>query len=637
MNSLLLAIDQLDPRLLQRCVDGGGMPTVASLLQRGCSGQVHASEPQTAPLWTTVATGRPSAQHGVLDDLTVGPGGHAARAAAWRDWRAPPFWHALADTTALINWPASTSAAWGTAVSDDMPGAAAWVLSPQAAQGSHPVDAWGLDPDAVWPAAQRDAVRALRVHPSDVAPAWVAELMRGLGPTAHTPELQQACRQLIAALATWQALALNAIDQGHAQLVLRWDGLATLATALVDAQGRRRLAQPWQLLGNVCTLMDQMLQVLLQRLAPRGHVLLVCAGTLPAALRPDAHGALDSVPPGLMLMAGPGVAGDALHLGGSLLDVAPTWLSLNGLPPLPGAAGRSWHVAPPRAPDPAAPSRQDGPDQSAPPPRWLHVADLPVPASDEPQASAWLRQQALEQGLPWPDLAPLRELAQQVHVRQLVQLAQSLQAGGPAQAQAAHQALHHAMALAPQAAAPAWLALQWAVSQGDAAQAAACLTGSPVLQQVLSQADAQAAVLACARQDWAAAEPALRRLAGLSDWPINLHAWHARALLGLGRLADAQVVLQQAATSPFERLPTALLQSQVHLGLGQAAAAQAAARRAISLAPGDGQGHAQLAEAFVAGGDLAAGIAAQWRACTLAPHRADWRSRWAEWLRQSAA
>lgn len=638
MRLLLLAIDQLDRRLLQRCVDAGGMPTLAGLLERGRSGAMAQPQPHaTAALWATVATGWPACRHGVLADRTVGPGGWSARAVQPTDWRVAPFWHRTAQPVAVLNWPgtagATCSAAPALATGEAV--ARGWLRAPGVAHGDAPLQAWGLDPACVAPAADLEAVRELRVHPDDITPLMLAQLLQGVPEAEHSAPLQALCRSALAELATWQALSLDLLAHGCPQMVLRWDALALLATRLLHDDGRQRISRPWQLLGNLCQLMDLMLHALLQHLDADGHVLLVCAGTLPAALRPGPQGALDRAEPGFAVMAGPGFAADSLHQGGSLFDVLPSLLAASGQLAAPGLPGRSWHgsalatgAARPRA-WPAEDA--EGADMLSALPPLLDPADLAPPAQRLPLGSDWLQ----AQGLPLPDLAPLRRIAAETHACELHGLALSLRETG--HDAIAEKALAAALDAAPQATGPQWLALLWAAERGDAPAARGLIAQSHVLAAQLPPGDLREAVLACAARDWPVAEPLLRRQLGVRHLPLNVGAWLGRALAGQGRHAEAVDALQEALASPYESLATVQLLAQVQLRLGRLAAAEVSARQSIAMSPDSAMGHALLAEVLAAGGQRDAAIAAQWRACQLAPQLSGLRARWGELVRPSMA
>lgn len=627
MRLLLLAIDQFDQRLLQRCVDAGAMPALAALLDRGCSGALSQPQPHAAAaLWATVATGWPACRHGILADQAVGPSGHGARAPQAVDWRAQPFWQHCGASVAVLNWPGTAPAATpsgpeSAARPDPSPG---WLRAPGAARGDAPLQAWALDPATVSPAGDLDAVRALRVHPDDITPLMLDQLLSGLSEAERSAPLLAACRATIAELASWQTMSLDLLAQGCQQLVLRWDALASLAAELLRPDGRLALARPWQLLGNLCHLMDLMLQALLVHLDADGHVLLVCAGSLPPALRPDARGVFERGDPGFAVMAGPGFAPDALREGGSLFDVLPSLHSVLGLAEPEGMPGRNWH-RPSRA---TAPLGLDSPVTL---PRLLGPSDLPAPAAGESPGADWLRWQ----GLTLPDLAPLRQIATQAHAQQLQGLALSLREGG--HDGLAAQALDAALAAAPQATGPQWLALLWAVERSDAAAARELIERSPELAAALPPGDLREAVLACAAQAWAQAEPLLRRLLPGDHLPLNLRAWLGHALAALGRHAEAEETLMQALDHPCERLGTAQRLARVQLQLGRHAAAEASARRCIALAPDHATGHALLGEAMASTRRLDAAIMSQWRACQLAPQQVALRARWAELVRAQRA
>jgi tetratricopeptide (TPR) repeat protein len=75
----LFGVDAGDWRVIDRLVASGRLPTFARLKQVASLGTLRADPPLLSPLiWTTIATGRPPEDHGVLDFMVDVPGGGQA-------------------------------------------------------------------------------------------------------------------------------------------------------------------------------------------------------------------------------------------------------------------------------------------------------------------------------------------------------------------------------------------------------------------------------------------------------------------------------------------------------------------------------------------------------------------------------
>lgn len=69
---LVLGIDSLDPDVIALLVSEGKMPNFAKLRKEGAFGRLRSSEPILSPIiWTTIATGKPPTEHGIGDFAIV--------------------------------------------------------------------------------------------------------------------------------------------------------------------------------------------------------------------------------------------------------------------------------------------------------------------------------------------------------------------------------------------------------------------------------------------------------------------------------------------------------------------------------------------------------------------------------------
>lgn len=121
---LVVGWDGADWELLEGLIARGTMPNLARLRAAGSYGELAAFTPLLSPLiWTTIATGVPPEEHGVLDFVEVEPDGGATVPVTGRRRAVPAIWNAasaLGMSVAVVGWWATWPAERvnGVAVSD---------------------------------------------------------------------------------------------------------------------------------------------------------------------------------------------------------------------------------------------------------------------------------------------------------------------------------------------------------------------------------------------------------------------------------------------------------------------------------------------------------------------------------------
>ncbi len=102
---LFVGIDSADWDVIEPMMDGGRMPNLASLVERGVSCDLHSLEPkQKSPtIWASIATGKVPEKHGILSDIDP-----VSRSPITSNVRtARTFWEILGDqgtTVTVIGW-----------------------------------------------------------------------------------------------------------------------------------------------------------------------------------------------------------------------------------------------------------------------------------------------------------------------------------------------------------------------------------------------------------------------------------------------------------------------------------------------------------------------------------------------------
>ncbi len=122
---LLVGIDGASFNVIEPMIAAGGLPQMAALMERGTSARLRSEAPMKSPaIWTTVATGRSRAEHGIEDFMSTARGTPQEPAlVASVDRRKLALWNLLGpfDRSVLsvgwwVTWPAE--AILGQMVSD---------------------------------------------------------------------------------------------------------------------------------------------------------------------------------------------------------------------------------------------------------------------------------------------------------------------------------------------------------------------------------------------------------------------------------------------------------------------------------------------------------------------------------------
>ncbi|HTO86251.1 MAG TPA: alkaline phosphatase family protein [Thermoanaerobaculia bacterium] len=107
---LLIGIDGADPKILSELIAQGRLPTFARLEREGASGTLRSQEPLLSPIvWTSIATGRRPEDHGVLDFIEFGPNDQPTPITSLRR-RVPALWNIATQfrkSSGFVGWYAS--------------------------------------------------------------------------------------------------------------------------------------------------------------------------------------------------------------------------------------------------------------------------------------------------------------------------------------------------------------------------------------------------------------------------------------------------------------------------------------------------------------------------------------------------
>ncbi len=382
---LLLGWDAADWQIIHPLIDRGEMPVLQSLIEGGTSGRISTLQPVISPiLWNSIATGKLADKHDILGFTEPTPDGSGARPVSSTSRRAKALWNILSQRglrSGVVNWFASYPAEHiaGEVFSNLFVDA----FQPGAAQRP-------LDPQAVYPPDLTEVAQAFRVGMEQITAEQMLPFFPDRVPTDPADARPRMLARLLAEAATvqnaatyfaageeWDFLAvyLDTVDHaGHGFMEYHPPAMSHVTEEDAASYG--------YVIRGVYRFHDMMLGRLLEVAGPDTTVLLVSDhGFYSDHLRPpvaqhttdplEKFGA--SMNPvawhaqqGVFVAAGAGIKADELIHGTTLLDIAPTVLTLLGLPVPADMDGRALSqlftegLEPERIDSYEAPHPQDG-------------------------------------------------------------------------------------------------------------------------------------------------------------------------------------------------------------------------------------------------------------------------------------
>lgn len=340
---LLIGWDAADWQVIHPLIDAGLMPTLERLINEGAMGSLRTLQPMLSPLlWTSIATGKRAARHGILGFVEPAADGTRLQPVQSTSRTCKALWNILSQSglrSHAVGWYASHPAESlrGVCVSNQ------FVVPPA---GATPED-WSLSPGAVSPPELAERIADLRLHPLEVEPSLIQMLIPKAAELDQTlPQVQHlltALRQRLAECISIHSIATDLLEHEP------WE-FATVYYECIDQVGHDYMPfhpprLPWinehafeafrEVMTGIYRWHDLMLGRLVELAGPDAHILLVSDhGFLNDERRPSkpVEPAQWHRPEGIFLLHGPGVKADATIHNLNLLDIAPTVLTLFGLP-----------------------------------------------------------------------------------------------------------------------------------------------------------------------------------------------------------------------------------------------------------------------------------------------------------------
>ncbi|MCH7637990.1 MAG: alkaline phosphatase family protein [Bacteroidetes bacterium] len=340
---LLIGWDAADWKVITPLMDGGHMPSLESLVNRGVMGNIATLDPPFSPmLWTSIATGHTADRHGILGFVQPTADGKGIRPVLGTSRQVKAIWNILNQNgkkTNIVGW-------WPSHPAEPVDGVMVSNFYHRTA-GALP-EPWPVPPGAVFPEELTDTLAEYRVHAAELTAAHLEPFIPQI---AEVDPLDDKRASMVAkmiaeastthATATWlmentewdfMGVYLDTVDHfGHGFMKYHPPRLPTIPVPLYERyKGAVTACYRFHdmMLGRMLELIDDDTTVIL--LSDHGfhsdHLRLLHVPKEPAGP------AYEHRPHGILVIAGPGIRQDERIYGASLLDITPTLLTLYGLP-----------------------------------------------------------------------------------------------------------------------------------------------------------------------------------------------------------------------------------------------------------------------------------------------------------------
>jgi predicted AlkP superfamily phosphohydrolase/phosphomutase len=340
---LLLGWDAADWKIINPLLEAGKMPALASLMKRGCSGNIATMDPPLSPmLWTSIATGHTADKHGILGFIEPDPDGNGVRPIQVTSRKVKAIWNILQQNgykSHVVGW-------WPGFPAEPIDGV--YVSNLYAKVSPKNKDDWKMAAGMVHPPEQNGIMEWLRIRPEELTAAHIAPFVpqMHLVDQSKDPALTAVAR-LLAAGASFHNAATWILENEE------WDFLALYHNEIdVFSHTFMKFHPPRQnhieeekyhLYRNVINAAyqwhDMMLGRLLDLISEDTTVILLSDhGFHSDQLRLEklpvdpVAPAQEHAPYGVFVAAGPQLQKGEKLFGFSVADVTPTILQIFGLP-----------------------------------------------------------------------------------------------------------------------------------------------------------------------------------------------------------------------------------------------------------------------------------------------------------------
>ncbi len=341
---LLIGWDGADWQIIKPLLERGEMPALQSLIEQGVMGNFASMRPMISPmLWTSMATGKVPYLHGICGFTEPDPNSEkGARPVTSTSRKCKAFWNILTQSNIknhVVGWFAGHPAEPINGV----------CVSELFAKPIHPVDqAWPIVAGSVHPRELSETLAELRIHPQDLSLDELEHFIPQVRSIDQTNDknvrmlalqlaecaTNQAATTWIMETQPWEMIAVyfNTIDH-------LCHGFMYFHPPRMEHIPEQAFALYKDVVNTTYKFHDMMLGRLLKLAGEETTVMIVSdhgyqTGHRRPILTPQEPSGPVAWhrPYGICVLKGPHIRRDELLFGGRILDVAPTVLTLFGLP-----------------------------------------------------------------------------------------------------------------------------------------------------------------------------------------------------------------------------------------------------------------------------------------------------------------
>ncbi len=338
---LLIGWDAADWKIINPLLDGGKMPALESLINRGVMGKLATLEPTFSPmLWTSIATGKTADKHGILGFIEPTPDGDGIRPVNVTSRKSRAIWNILHNHgkhTNLVNW-------WPSYPAEPINGVVVSNYFPKAIEKSD-VNTSGVN---VFPEEWFSKLIEEKVLPEDIT----GEELMNFVPDAADVDQDNDNSLVKLSVITAENLSVFQVTRRLMQET-DWDLTAAYFGGIdqfchqfmkyfppkLDSTDENGFRLYKNVINEAYIFHDNMLKRLLDETDENTTIVLISdhgfhSDHLRIQKLPEfsAAAAMEHSPYGIICMAGPGIKQDERIYGASLLDITPTLLNLFDLP-----------------------------------------------------------------------------------------------------------------------------------------------------------------------------------------------------------------------------------------------------------------------------------------------------------------
>ena len=340
---LLIGWDAADWEVITPLLEEGLMPALEGLINRGVMANLATLQPILSPmLWNSVATGKFADKHGIHGFIEPDLKNGGARPYTSTSRKCKALWNMLSQSglrSNVVGWWASHPAepVLGNVVTNAFSGVK-----------MDPERGWMIPPGTVHPVDRAGFLARFRVFPSELTEAHILPFIPGAAKIDQQNDRNLSMfAKVLSDAATIHAVATALMETAPADFTaVYYDAVDHFSHSFMAYHPPRL---PWinqeqfdlykDVVRGAYRFHDMMLERLLQLAGPETTVVL-CSdhGFESGAQRPrgvprePAGPAIWHRQYGIFVMAGPGIKHDERIYGASLIDIAPTVLTLFGLP-----------------------------------------------------------------------------------------------------------------------------------------------------------------------------------------------------------------------------------------------------------------------------------------------------------------